>query len=54
MLEYFLNALLYWIPYWFVIKTLFFLWLALPQFRVGDIKIGNDIGQLTKLVLNLY
>lgn len=43
MLEYFLNALLYWVPYWFLIKTIFFLWLALPQFRVGDITIRNDI-----------
>ncbi|KAI9286468.1 TB2/DP1, HVA22 family-domain-containing protein [Umbelopsis sp. AD052] len=37
MLEYFLNALLYWIPYWFLIKTIFFLWLALPQFRGAEV-----------------
>jgi receptor expression-enhancing protein 5/6 len=54
MLEYFLNALLYWVPYWFLIKTIFFLWLALPQFRVGDITIRNDIGYFTKLVLTLF
>jgi receptor expression-enhancing protein 5/6 len=36
MVEYFLNVLLYWVPYWFLIKTSFFLWLALPQFRVCD------------------
>lgn len=34
IVEYFLNVLLYWVPYWFVIKTILFLWLALPQFRV--------------------
>ncbi|KAJ2956154.1 hypothetical protein NQZ79_g7945 [Umbelopsis isabellina] len=37
MLEYFLNALLYWIPYWFVIKTVFFLWLSLPQFTGAEV-----------------
>ncbi|KAI8579244.1 hypothetical protein K450DRAFT_243473 [Umbelopsis ramanniana AG] len=41
MLEYFLNALLYWVPYWFLIKTIFFLWLALPQFRGAEVLYGQ-------------
>ncbi|GAB5588417.1 hypothetical protein Unana1_03317 [Umbelopsis nana] len=41
IVEYFLNVLLYWVPYWFVIKTIFFLWLALPQFRGAEVLYGQ-------------
>ncbi|KAH8554917.1 TB2/DP1, HVA22 family-domain-containing protein [Umbelopsis sp. PMI_123] len=41
MVEYFLNVLLYWVPYWFLIKTSFFLWLALPQFRGAELLHGQ-------------
>jgi receptor expression-enhancing protein 5/6 len=33
--EYFADILLYWFPFWYTFKVLFFLWLALPQFRVS-------------------
>lgn len=33
--EYFSDILLYWFPFYYLFKTLFVLYLALPQFRVS-------------------
>lgn len=35
MIEYFSDILLYWFPFYYLFKTLFVLYLALPQFRVS-------------------
>jgi receptor expression-enhancing protein 5/6 len=35
LLEYFSDVLLYWFPFYYLFKTLFVLYLALPQFRVS-------------------
>lgn len=37
MVEYFSDILLYWFPFYYLFKTLFVLWLALPRFRVSVI-----------------
>lgn len=37
IIEYFSDILLFWIPFYFLFKTLFVLWLALPQTRVSSI-----------------
>ncbi|KAI8878472.1 hypothetical protein K501DRAFT_228355 [Backusella circina FSU 941] len=37
MLEYFSDILLYWFPFYYLFKTLFVLWLALPQFNGAEI-----------------
>ncbi|KAG2172147.1 hypothetical protein INT44_006616 [Umbelopsis vinacea] len=34
--EYFADVILYWFPFWYTFKVLFFLWLALPQFRGAE------------------
>ncbi|CAG8473739.1 11818_t:CDS:2 [Paraglomus brasilianum] len=33
LVEFFSNLILYWVPFYYLIKTLFFLWLFLPQFK---------------------
>jgi len=33
LLEFFSDIILYWLPFYYTGKTIFFLWLALPQFR---------------------
>jgi len=33
IIEYFSGTVLYWFPFYFLFKTAFILWLALPQFR---------------------
>ncbi|KAI9478657.1 MAG: TB2/DP1, HVA22 family-domain-containing protein [Benjaminiella poitrasii] len=33
MIEYFSDILLYWFPFYYTFKTIFILWLILPQFR---------------------
>ncbi|GBB95210.1 hypothetical protein RclHR1_00250008 [Rhizophagus clarus] len=33
VIEFFSDVILYWIPFYFLIKTIFFLWLFLPQTR---------------------
>ncbi|KAI8575029.1 hypothetical protein K450DRAFT_263668 [Umbelopsis ramanniana AG] len=40
-LEYFADVLLYWFPFWYTFKVLFFLWLALPQFRGAEFLYGR-------------
>ncbi|KAI7848750.1 TB2/DP1, HVA22 family-domain-containing protein [Circinella umbellata] len=35
-LEYFSDALVYWFPFYFVFKTIFVLWLSLPQFHGAE------------------
>lgn len=35
LIEYFSDILLYWFPFYYLFKTLFVLYLALPQFRVS-------------------
>ncbi|ORY92069.1 TB2/DP1, HVA22 family-domain-containing protein [Syncephalastrum racemosum] len=35
--EYFTDTLLYWFPFYFLFKTIFVLWLALPQFRGAEV-----------------
>jgi len=42
VLEFFLDTLLYWIPLWFVIKTVFLFWLILPQYRGAEV-IHNTV-----------
>ncbi|ORZ01584.1 TB2/DP1, HVA22 family-domain-containing protein [Syncephalastrum racemosum] len=37
IIEYFSDILLFWIPFYFLFKTLFVLWLALPQTRGAEI-----------------
>ncbi|KAL7321514.1 ER membrane protein DP1/Yop1 [Mucor circinelloides] len=37
MIEYFSDILLYWFPFYYTFKTLFVLWLILPQFRGAQI-----------------
>ncbi|KAL1926376.1 hypothetical protein VTP01DRAFT_5897 [Rhizomucor pusillus] len=37
IIEYFSDILLFWIPFYFLFKTLFVLWLALPQFRGAEV-----------------
>ncbi|GAB5591157.1 hypothetical protein Unana1_06057 [Umbelopsis nana] len=34
--EYFADFLLYWFPFWYTFKVIFFLWLSLPQFRGAE------------------
>lgn len=41
MIEYFSDILLYWFPFYYLFKTLFVLYLALPQFRVSFITMHN-------------
>lgn len=38
-----LRVMLYYVPYYFVIKTLFTLWLMSPQFRGGEIMYRNVV-----------
>jgi len=33
ILEFFIDILLYWFPFWFLFKTIFVLWLSMPQFN---------------------
>ncbi|BFZ57342.1 ER membrane protein DP1/Yop1 [Savitreella phatthalungensis] len=33
IVEYWSNTILYWMPFYFLIKTVFLLWLVLPQFE---------------------
>jgi len=35
-LEFFVDILLYWLPFYFVFKTVLMLWLSLPQFRGAE------------------
>jgi len=37
ILEFFSDAILYWLPFYFVFKTVFFLWLFLPPFQGAQI-----------------
>ncbi|GAA5797393.1 TB2/DP1, HVA22 family-domain-containing protein [Helicostylum pulchrum] len=37
MIEYFSDILLYWFPFYYLFKTLFILYLALPQFRGAEL-----------------
>ena len=32
VVEYWSNVILYWVPFYFLLKTVFLLWLVLPQF----------------------
>ncbi|KAI9493296.1 TB2/DP1, HVA22 family-domain-containing protein [Zychaea mexicana] len=43
IVEYFSDLLLFWVPFYFLIKTVFVLWLALPQFRGAEILYGRFI-----------
>ncbi|KAI8384960.1 TB2/DP1, HVA22 family-domain-containing protein [Radiomyces spectabilis] len=41
ILEYFSDILLYWFPFYYLFKTLFVLWLTLPQFRGAEVLYGR-------------
>ncbi|KAI9246699.1 TB2/DP1, HVA22 family-domain-containing protein [Phascolomyces articulosus] len=43
IIEYFSDMLLFWVPFYFLIKTVFVLWLTLPQFRGAEIVYGRFI-----------
>ncbi|KAI8144594.1 TB2/DP1, HVA22 family-domain-containing protein [Fennellomyces sp. T-0311] len=43
IVEYFSDLLLFWIPFYFLIKTVFVLWLTLPQFRGAEVLYGRFI-----------
>ncbi|KAG9288894.1 hypothetical protein G9A89_019516 [Geosiphon pyriformis] len=36
LVEFFSDIILYWLPFYYLFKTIFFLWLALPQFKGAD------------------
>ncbi|CAG8474791.1 333_t:CDS:2 [Paraglomus occultum] len=36
LVEFFSNIILYWVPFYYLVKTLFFLWLFLPQFKGAE------------------
>ncbi|KAI8137342.1 TB2/DP1, HVA22 family-domain-containing protein [Fennellomyces sp. T-0311] len=37
IVEFFSDVLLYWFPFYYLFKTVFILWLALPQFRGAEV-----------------
>jgi len=37
LVEFFSNIILYWVPFYYLVKTLFFLWLFLPQFKGAEV-----------------
>ncbi|ORZ11939.1 TB2/DP1, HVA22 family-domain-containing protein [Absidia repens] len=41
LMEYFSDILLYWFPFYYLFKTLFVLYLALPQFRGAEVLYGR-------------
>ncbi|KAI8082889.1 TB2/DP1, HVA22 family-domain-containing protein [Halteromyces radiatus] len=41
LLEYFSDILLYWFPFYYLFKTLFVLYLVLPQFRGAELLYGR-------------
>ncbi|KAI7864442.1 TB2/DP1, HVA22 family-domain-containing protein [Spinellus fusiger] len=43
LVEYFSDILLYWFPFYYLFKTLFILWLALPQFRGAEILYARSL-----------
>jgi receptor expression-enhancing protein 5/6 len=46
IVEYFSDALLFWFPFYYLFKTLFVLWLALPSFRGAEILYTSGLRQL--------
>jgi len=48
IIEFFLGIILYWIPYWFVFKTMFVLWLALPRYRGAEYIYHNFLRDFLK------
>jgi len=46
IIEYFFDALLFWFPFYYLFKTLFVLWLALPSFRGAELLYNSGLRQL--------
>jgi receptor expression-enhancing protein 5/6 len=46
VIEYFVDFVLYWFPFYYLFKTLFVLWLALPSFRGAEILYNSGLRQL--------
>jgi receptor expression-enhancing protein 5/6 len=46
IVEYFSDALLFWFPFYYLFKTLFVLWLALPSFRGAELIYKSGLRQV--------
>ncbi|KAF0456443.1 TB2/DP1, HVA22 family-domain-containing protein [Gigaspora margarita] len=44
MVEFFSDIILYWVPFYFLFKTVFFLWLFLPPFRGAQMIYTKFLG----------
>lgn len=46
VVEYFVDRILFWFPFYYIFKTLFVLWLALPSFRGAEVLYNSFLRKL--------
>lgn len=53
ILEFWSSMILYWVPFWWLFKTIFFLWLGLPQTNGAQIVYTNVLRPFSINVLGI-